>query len=45
MRLVPIDICERNPLAAAAAPPVPVWFAFLVTNRSFEKTDAQWFGL
>ena len=29
---------------AAPAPPVPVWLAVLGTNRSFEKTNAEWFG-
>ena len=43
MRLVPLPICGMN--AAAAAPaPLPVWLAVLVTNRSFEKTNAEWFG-
>ena len=45
MRLVPLHICGMNAAAPAAAPPVPVWLAVLGTNRSFEKTNAEWFGL
>ena len=45
MRLVPLYICGMNAAAAPAAAPVPVWLAVLGTNRSFEKTNAEWFGL
>ena len=44
MRLVPKPICSMNPAPAAAAP-VSFWFAVLGTNRSFEKTNAEWFDI